>query len=103
MMKRTTVNDRAKATGGLIVGMNHPAMRDIGMENKDKMEEGKPPNLRDAGPVGPTCEQCAHFEGGLCKKHQYPVNANEISDDFEPIGEEDSEGTGMLGMEEEVA
>lgn len=99
MMKRTTVNERAKATGGLMVGPTHPAFRDIGMENAEKMDEGKPPNLRDAGPGEPTCEQCVHIEDGMCKKYQYPVNANEVSDDFEPA--EGAEG-GDSGVMEEI-
>lgn len=96
MMKRTTVNERAKATGGLMVGPTHPAFRDLGPQNAEKMDEGKPPNLRDAGPVGPTCKDCAHFEAGMCNKHQYPVNDNEISDDFEPIEGAEPAESGVL-------
>lgn len=102
MMRRTTVNERMKATGGLVVGPNHPAFRDIGMKNKEKMDEGKPPNLRDAAPGEPTCEQCAQYEEGTCKKYGYPVNDNEVSDDFEPAGEESSEGSGKTEMMEDV-
>lgn len=91
--------------------------------------EGAPPNLRDSGEGGgmESCGDCVHFEpgaaggaaaigprgnalagrgveGSSCRKYDgYPVTANQVCDDYEPIEEESSEseppmpGVGLEG------
>ena len=94
----STVYDRAKKTGFLL-GPRHryeAAMEeDAAPETEQDVAGGKPPNLRDAGAGGETCDSCMHSEagdeGGLqCMKYGgYPVTPNQVCDDFEEQGGEE--------------
>lgn len=52
----------------------------------DLANRDKPPNLRSAAPGGAqSCGNCRHFSAGKCAIHSnYPVGADQVSDDFAP-------------------
>lgn len=60
--------------------INPPALT-IQIGSKSPEGEGMPPNLREAEDDA-YCGMCDHYGARLCSKHDYPVTASKLCDDF---------------------